>query len=259
MRLKIDVMLDYTMAHPADVLLAVEVIMMHDQQIVADTLTVAGVGPMYPVPGEESLGRRTWMRAENHFLATYQATVDVARHDPTVVGRTAAPRHALPALVVPYLWASRYCQSDKFEAFVQREFGAQVGGDKILAMADWIHQHVDYRCGTSDGNTSAVDTFVTRQGVCRDFAHLLIAFARAAGVPARMVSAYALDLQPPDFHAVVEVWLEDGWHLVDATKLAPLEGLARIAVGRDATDISFMTIFGSATLNRQTVSVARVD
>ena len=258
MRVKIDVLLDYLMAHPADVLLAVEVIAMHDQQIVSDQLTVAGVGPLYPVPGEESLGRRTWMRAEGQFLATYQATVDVARQDPAIVGLTAAPRHQLPALVVPYLWASRYCQSDKFEAFVQREFGAKMGGDKILAMADWIHAHVDYLCGSSDGTTSAVDTFVTRQGVCRDFAHLLIAFARAAGVPARMVSAYALDLQPPDFHAVVEVWLADGWHLVDATKLAPLEGLVRIAVGRDATDISFMTIFGTALLQRQTVSVERI-
>ena len=82
--------------------------------------------------------------------------------------------------------------------------------------------------------------------------------SRAAGVPARMVGAYAWGLEPQDFHAVVEVWLEGCWHLVDATGLAPIEGIARIGVGRDATDISFLTIFGQGTLNHQQVRVERV-
>ena len=94
--------------------------------------------------------------------------------------------------------------------------------------------------------TTAADAFVSRQGVCRDYAHLMASFARAAGMPARLVSAYAWRLEPPDFHAVVEVWLDGAWHLLDATGLAPIEGLARICVGRDATDIAFMTIFGEA-------------
>ena len=259
MRLKIDATLDYSFARPADVLLALEVIEMADQRILEDLLTVSGVGPMTPIPGEESLGRRTWMRANGRFLATYSATVDVARPPSQLAGLGAAPRAALPGLVIPYLWPSRYCEADRFEAFVRRSFGHKEGGDKILAMAEWIHGHVDYIAGTSDATTTAADTFVQRQGVCRDFAHLLTAFARAAGVPARTVSAYALDLQPPDFHAVVEVWLDGGWHLVDATGLAPTEGLVRIQVGRDATDISFMTIFGAATLNSQAVAVSRLD
>jgi transglutaminase-like putative cysteine protease len=83
----------------------------------------------------------------------------------------------------------------------------------------------------------------------------MAAFARAAGIPARLVSAYAWQLDPPDFHAVVDVWLDDGWHLVDASGLAPVEGLVRVAVGRDATDISFMTIFGYAELVSQEVCV----
>jgi len=77
-------------------------------------------------------------------------------------------------------------------------------------------------------------------------------------MPARMVSAYAWTLDPPDFHAVVEVYLDGGWYLVDPTGLAPVEGLVRIGVGRDATDISFMTIFGSATMKRQQVLVERL-
>jgi transglutaminase-like putative cysteine protease len=93
----------------------------------------------------------------------------------------------------------------------------------------------------------------------------MITMLRAFDVPARMVSAYAWRLSPPDFHAVVEVYLADAngnaaWHLVDPTGLAPVEGIVRIGVGRDATDVSFMTIFGgTASLNYQAVRVEKVD
>ena len=126
-------------------------------------------------------------------------------------------------------------------------------------MADWLRSNIDSRVASSHEWTSAVDTFVAREGVCRDFSHVMAAFARAAGIPARLVSAYAWRLEPPDFHAVVDVWIGNRWRLVDASGLAPIEGLVRIAVGRDATDISFMTIFGSAELRHQQVSVTRLD
>ena len=113
--------------------------------------------------------------------------------------------------------------------------------------------------GSSDPTTTAADTFVARQGVCRDYAHLLAAFARASGVPARLVSAYGWEVDPPDFHAVVEVWLSGAWRLVDPSRLAPLEGLVRICAGRDATDIAFMTIFGEAEMNSQSVTLTRLD
>lgn len=236
-------------------LLALEVISGGDQLLVDDLLTVNGSGPLSPVFGEESLGRRTWLRAEGSFSAHYRATVDIVRDPPNLTALQVSPHNALPALVVSYLFPSRYCEADRFEQFVGREFGHLGGGAKVRAMADWIYDHVDYISGSSDGTTTACDSFIKRQGVCRDFAHMLIAFARAAGIPARMVSAYAWQLDPPDFHAVVELWLEDAWHLVDPSRLAPVEGLVRIAVGRDATDISFMTIFGSAEMISQNVSV----
>lgn len=259
MRLEIEATLDYTMAQPADVLLAIEAAEMADQVIIDDMLTITGSGPLRPVPGDDAIGRRTWMNADGNFHAHYRALVDVDRVGGTLHGLGCAPRRELPAGVVPYLWPSRYCEADRFEALVSREFADVEGGDKIEAMADWIHDHLDYCAGTSDASTTATDTFVSRQGVCRDFAHLMASFARAGGIPARVVSAYAFDLQPPDFHAVVEVWLDGGWRLIDATRLAPTEGLVRIAVGRDATDIAFMTVFGSTTLNQQMVSVERVD
>jgi len=255
MRLTIEAVLDYHMAEPVDVLLAIEAAPMADQQIIEDRLVIDGAGPLRPVAGEDDVGRRTWMRAEGPFRAHYKALIDVTHPSIAVAGLTASARRDLPAEVIPYLWPSRYCEADRFEAFVSDEFGGLEGGDQILAMEDWIHHHLRYVPGSSDATTGAVDSFVMRRGICRDYAHLLASFARAAGIPARLASVYAAGLEPPDFHAVVEVWLQDSWHFVDATRLAPREGFARIAVGRDATDIAFMTIFGGADLVEQRVSV----
>ncbi len=259
MRLNIDVELDYYFPAAADVLLAVEVAQLPDQVLVEDLLTIDGAGPLRPIEGEDGIGRRTWMQAGGPFVARYRATLDVDRPVVAIDPLPIAPARDLPAQVVPYLWPSRYCEADRFEAFVSRTFDRIDGGAKLIAMAEWIRGHVDYRFGSSDATTTAVDAFVSRRGVCRDYAHLLASFARAAGVPARLVSAYAWQLDPPDFHAVVEVWLGGAWHLVDATGLAPLEGLARICVGRDATDIAFMTIFGEAEMRGQRVTVTKAD
>ena len=259
MRLSIDVALNYHFDEPADVLLAVEAAQLPDQKLIEDRLVVEGVGPLRAVDGEDGIGRRTWMCAEGDFRARYRAEIEVDRRPISISDLPITPRRELPAHVIPYLWPSRYCQADRFEAFVEREFPGANHGAKILAMSRWIHEHVDYCPGASDATTTAVDIFVSRQGVCRDFAHLLASFARAAGVPARLASAYAWDLDPPDFHAVVEIWLAGDWYLVDPTELAPLDGLARIAIGRDATDVAFMTIFGRADLIEQRVEVRRID
>jgi transglutaminase-like putative cysteine protease len=260
MRLNIQVELDYFFSCATDVLLAIEVAQTADQRLVEDLLRIGGAGPLRPIAGEEGVGRRTWLTGEGPFHASYRATVDVERAAGPIDGLGIEARRDLPSEVIPYLWPSRYCESDRFEGFVERKFGAIAGGAKVAAMADWIHREIDYTIGSSDANTTAADAFVARQGVCRDYAHLLASFARAAGVPARLVSAYALKLEPPDFHAVVEVWLGDAWRLVDATRLAPLDGIVRICVGRDATDIAFMTSFdGVATMNQQKVEVSSTD
>ncbi|HTU11308.1 MAG TPA: transglutaminase family protein [Allosphingosinicella sp.] len=260
MRLKIDVELDYHFPELADVLLAVEVAQLPDQVLVEDLLTITGcAGPLSPVAGEDGIGRRTWLTAHGPLRATYRAILEVTHRLAPLAELPICPRPQLPPEAIAYLWPSRYCESDKFEAFVERHFGHLDGGAKLLAMRDWIQAEMDYVPGASDTETTAADAFVARQGVCRDYAHLMASFARAAGIPARLTSAYAWGLKPPDFHAVVEVWLDGAWHFLDATGLAPAEGFARICVGRDATDIAFMTIFGGATMNGQSVRVTRLD
>ena len=259
MELKIEVDLDYHFREATDVLLAIEVAQLPDQLLGEDLLSVAGSGPLRPIGAEDGIGRRTWMRAQGLCRASYRATLAVDRPSIAIGGLPASNLPDLPAIVVPYLWPSRYCEADRLEAFVEKTFGKLAGGAKVEAMAGWIRQEMDYVMGSSDASTTAVDAFLSRRGVCRDFAHLMATFSRAAGIPARLVSAYAWGLKPPDFHAVVEVWLDGAWHLVDPTGLAPIEGLARICVGRDATDIAFMTIFGVGEMRAQSVQVTRLD
>jgi transglutaminase-like putative cysteine protease len=258
-RLSIEADLDYYFPEAVDVLLAVEAAQHADQRLIEDLLTVSGSAPLRTVAGEDGIGRRTWMRAHGPARVRYTATVEVARPVLALDALPLTPLRELPAEVVPYLWPSRYCEADRFEAFVQKTFGTLEGGAKAVAMAEWIQREMDYIAGSSDASTTAVDAFVSRRGVCRDFAHLMASFARAAGIPARLVSAYAWGLKPPDFHAVAEIWLDGAWRLVDSTGLAATDGLVRIGIGRDATDIAFMTIFGTATMNAQSVGVTRLD
>jgi transglutaminase-like putative cysteine protease len=158
------------------------------------------------------------------------------------------PENLIPE-AVPFLFPSRYCQSDRLRQQALDLFGHLQDSYSLAAgISDWIYDHVAYRSGTSNEQSSSVDTLEQRQGVCRDFAHLGIALCRAMNVPARYVTCYSHLLNPPDFHAVFEVFIGGTWYVFDATRLAPLNGLVRIATGRDAADAAVCTIFGNPTL-----------
>ncbi len=259
MRIKIDATLDYNFPQPADVLLALRVTPRDDQVIISDELNINGNGDLAFLQGAAADDPRSWLAAAGPVNISYSAIVDITRPPVRLAGKHVPPRAQLPASVITYLMPSHYCSSPTVENFARSEFGHLNGGDQILAMADWIYENFEYVPGASDGTTTAADTFDARRGVCRDYSHVLITFARAVGIPARMVSAYAPGIQPPDFHAVVDVWLDGAWHLVDATRLSTPDNLVRIITGRDATDISFMTIFGVGELNNQFVSVVEVE
>src|SRR4029077_16027786 len=161
----------------------------------------------------------------------------------------------LPEEVLPYLNPSRYCESDRLSAFAMAEFGRLDRGYlRVDAIRDWTHEHLRYQSGSTNTSTTACDVLIQRTGVCRDYAHLAIALCRALCIPARYVSGYAVALEPPDFHGFFEAYLGDRWYLFDATRLAPVEGLVRIGMGRDAADVPFATIIGAATLEKKIVS-----
>ena len=258
MKVNISALLAYDIPEPADILLAVEAIPMADQILHTDLLTVNGCGLLTPINGMDGLGQRVWLHASGLLNIAYTATVSIERMATSIAGLNPPPHAELPNAYIPYLMPSRYCPSDQLGNFVNTRFNAPDKGRMIMQMAEWIHESIAYIPGSSGVMTTARDTFVTRAGVCRDFAHLLITFARAADVPARMVSAYAQGIKPPDFHALVEVYLDGRWHLVDPSRLTPEENIVRIAVGRDATDISFMTIFGIGNMLAQSVEVNEV-
>jgi len=259
MRLSIEVSLDYTLAEPADILLQIEAAAMADQWLEQQSLTIWSDHGVTAVPGEEGIGQRCWVRADHALSARYQAIGAIDRPVHGLHDLPATPARTLPGQLIPYLLPSRYCESDKREGFVRARFAGLAGGAMAAALVDWIGTRLTYRAGSSQGVTTALDTFASRTGVCRDYAHLLVALARAAEIPARCVSAYAPGVDPPDFHAVAELWLDGAWHLVDATGMARPEEIARVGVGRDATDIAFMTIFGEAQLCDQQVRVERLD
>ena len=259
MRLQIDVTLDYMIDGAADVLLLIEAAAGADQRLEAQDLRVYCTEPLRALPGEEGVGQRCWARGDGPFRAEYSAIVAVDRSGVDLATLAPTPPRLLPPETVPYLLPSRYCESDRLEGFVEQEFGGRQGGPLAAAIAEWVRASLRYESGASTGVTTAMMTFAERRGVCRDYAHLVVALARAGGIPARCVSAYSPGVDPPDFHAVAEFWLDGGWHLVDATGMASCGDLARVAVGRDATDIAFMTVFGRALLNEQRVSVRRLD
>ncbi len=148
-------------------------------------------------------------------------------------------------------------ESDLLARIAIDEFGGlPPGGDRVRAIAAWVRQHVEYRYGTTDATTSAYDTATERIGVCRDFAHLVIAFCRGLGIPARYVSGYALGLESPDFDGYAQVYLGGAWHNLDATSAEERPALIPIAYGRDAADVAMSTLWCRSNMVEQSVEVS---
>ncbi|MCR8670690.1 transglutaminase family protein [Agrococcus sp. HG114] len=140
-----------------------------------------------------------------------------------------------------YLDDSRYVEASALRGFVDERFGRATGHEQVLAMRNWIARGFSYSPALSAIDDTAVMTLEKSGGMCRDYAHVMIALARAAGIPARYVGVYAPGLRPPDFHAVAEVFLGGEWFVVDATGLAPRGSLIRIATGADALETAWAT------------------
>lgn len=186
---------------------------------------------------------------------TYNATVDnyCEINDFSQVSETPVSR--MDAAILPYLAPSRYCQSDKLYRLANNLFGhIKNPFEKVTALTTWINKNVQYLSGSTNAQTSAFDTVTEQSGVCRDFAHLGIALCRALTIPARYFTGYAYQLNPADFHACFEAYLGNHWVLFDATGLVPLNGLVKIAAGRDAADTALANIFGDVIFTTIQVS-----
>ena len=235
------------------------------QRVVSERLAINQAVPTsaYIDPATQSRYLRLSASA-GPLTVRYSADVELTHYEAQPDQLVEVAPSDLPGNVLPYLYPSRYCPSDRVLNLASREFGSlPMGYSRAQAVCDWVGQHVTFRSNTSNSNTSALDTLIDRVGVCRDFAHLMITLCRACNLPARMASGidYGADpaLGPPDFHAYVEVFLGDRWYIFDPSGTAISMGFVRFATGRDAADIAFATIFGGIMAAQPIISIRAVQ
>lgn len=195
-----------------------------------------------PVEAHEGIGE---LGGRTHAFVCGPGRLEVS-YRARVTGRS-EPARVRDGEVSVYRRPSRYAPSDHLVAMAAAEFGSlRDPAEIVTAVASWVNRRLSYVLGSSIGTDSAVETLLTGEGVCRDYAHLTTGLLRARDVPARLVAVYAPGLSPMDFHAVVEAAVDGSWYVVDSTGLAPRQSLVRIATGRDAADTAFMSNYGGA-------------
>jgi transglutaminase-like putative cysteine protease len=162
----------------------------------------------------------------------------------------------LPDDTLMFLLGSRYCETDLLSATAWRLFsGAPPGYARVQAICDYVHRHIGFDYQAARVTRTAEQAFQERVGVCRDYAHLAIAFCRCMNIPARYCTGYLSDVGTPlpyppgDFAAWFEAWIGGRWHLFDPRNNAPRVGRVLMARGRDASDVAIATTFGPNTLH----------
>lgn len=262
MKFKVSCDLGYQLSSPATFLFALRCLHTSGQQILSESLSTnpdLEIEEFHIVSGMNRFSRMKTINPGNIDI-NYEAVLDISHRIVSQNEIYSQPTGELNPEGIPFLFPSRYCQSDIMRQQANDMFGHIQGAYNIAsAVSDWVYHNIAYVSGSSGETSSAVDTMQDRQGVCRDFAHLAITLCRALNVPARYVTAYAYKLDPPDFHACFEVFIDGWWYIFDTTRMAPLNGLVRIATGRDAADAAVCTIFGDPILTRTNVRCEVMD
>ncbi|UAY52865.1 transglutaminase-like domain-containing protein [Ferruginibacter albus] len=255
--------LQYKVLMPTTFIFNLQVPTTSSQSVIKETLVTDPVLKFeeFHSPSIDARFLRLQVNKGINFKIRYDATIDL---NYKIVNRDqllqTVPVFKLDAEVIPYLFPSRYCQSDKLQKLAFKEFGdIENTYAKVLAITEWIYNNVEYVSGSTNSSTSAHDTLTERAGVCRDFAHLGITLCRALSIPARYFTAYAYDLTPPDFHACFEAYIGGEWIFFDPTKLVPVNGLVKIANGRDAADAPVASTFGKTICTLMNVKCETKD
>lgn len=211
-----------------------------------------------PVEVQELRGPEPWAR--QHVVRCGPGVLEV-RYDATLGAGSGAMSRVDEAERIQMLRPSRYCPSDRMVDYCSSRFpdASAPTLTRVQAITDYVGEHLSYVSGSTGPTDDAVDVLLSGQGVCRDYAHVVVTLARAAGIAARLVAVYAPGLAPMDFHAVAEVDVDGVWHVVDATRLAPRESLVRISTGRDAADTAWCTTLTGVTDLRDVEVTAVAD
>jgi transglutaminase-like putative cysteine protease len=257
--MKFDVLteMEYSAQSPGTLILNIHALRTPHQTVISEIFSIEPYIKVEELVSANSDNRlmRFEIQEGTSIKVTYKATVDNFCEIKDYSRMDEIPVAKMDPAVMPYLYPSRYCQSDKLYRLANHLFGHIINPfEKVSALTDWIYQNVQYLGGATTSQTSAYDTVTEQAGVCRDFAHLGIALCRALTIPARYFTGYAYRLKPADFHACFEAYIGEEWVLFDATKLVPLNGLIKIASGRDAADTAIANIFGNVMFTSMLVS-----
>jgi transglutaminase-like putative cysteine protease len=216
---------------------------------------IVGVGSL--TDGNGNVEQRVTAEAGVLGLQLTGVIRDSGLPDPVNPGAASVPIAELPADALPFLAASRYCETDLLSNFAWSRFGAIPGGwAKVQAICDFVHDHLEFSYPKARETRTAWQALEERCGVCRDFAHLAVALCRCLNIPARFCNGYLGDIgvepdpSPMDFNAWFEVFLEGGWHTFDARHNEPRIGRILISRGRDAADVAMITSFGPHRLKK---------
>ncbi|MEO6122095.1 MAG: transglutaminase family protein [Ilumatobacteraceae bacterium] len=176
------------------------------------------------------------------------------------------PPARVPGDALVYAMPSRFCPSDELGTFAYQTFGMiEPGWARVQTICDWVHTNIEFGYGNTWPTKTAADVLASRQGVCRDFAHLAVTICRSLNIPARYAFGYMPDIGPDatgatmDFCAWMEVYLGDRWYTFDPRNNTRRAGRVLIGRGRDALDVAMVTSFGGLRLDSMTVWADRVD
>ena len=257
MKFEVSAELGYSISETSALLLNIHALRTPRQTVIKEAFTIdpyIKTEEIVLAQGENRLVRIEIAKAVE-LKISYRATVDNYFEVNDYTKQKAISVAQLDPSVFQYLNPSRYCQSDKLYRFAETKFGKIKNPfSQVIALTNWINENVLYLSGSTNSQTSAYDTVTELAGVCRDFAHLGIALCRALTIPARYFTGYAYQLQPPDFHACFEAYIGNEWVLFDPTKLVPLNGLVKIATGRDAAETAVASTYGIVQFNTMCVT-----
>ncbi|MCW1841783.1 transglutaminase-like domain-containing protein [Prosthecomicrobium hirschii] len=183
------------------------------------------------------------------------ATVEDSGHpDPVLPWAREIPVTELPDSTLAYLMGSRYCETDRLSQIAWDHFGKiPPGWGRVQAICDFVNNHIKFDYLQARSTRTAYEVYHERIGVCRDFAHLAVAFCRCLNIPARYVNGHLGDIgvpvvEPMDFSAWIEVFLDGAWRTFDPRNNVPRIGRIVVARGRDAADVPLVNSFGPHVL-----------
>jgi hypothetical protein len=253
-KIKLGIELRYDIAPPgSDLIFNIHAAHTRQQMITQESLQISQA--LIPQIHTDKATSNRYLRlsaAPGPLTVRYGATVALHHHIAQPEQISEIPVARLPMDVMGYVYPSRYCQSDQLHRLAVAEFGhLWQGYSRVQAIQEWVQRRVKFTNNASNSNTSALETLRDGVGICRDFAHLMIALCRAVNIPARFTTGidYGADpaLGPTDFHAYVEVYLGHRWYIFDPSGTAIPMGFVRFGTGRDAADVAYATIFGTVT------------